>query len=488
VRARLALAFLAACAACVVGLLVARSHHAAALPIEADRPHPAAIPPHEAPAEKQPSPAAPPPLVDRTAPEIESLEPGDGASVDAGPLMMHGRVREDDLASAVAGSARCAIVGRSFACSVELVAGPQVFRVALVDRTGNAHDTLLHLEGRPEAVAHAVALSPAVVVDPSDETPARDIAASLGATSERVASVPVLDPSVTLPEEADAPAEIVDEDDDKPPPPYPGLRALGPNVQGYDVFERIIDGARVIRIPGGTFTMGSEDRDAALLNFVEAPHPATVRPFLIDECEVTYAQWVLYAGATRQAGPMIPASRTPSHPMTAITWRQAGEFCRWTGGRLPTEAEWELAARGKDGREYPWGSQWPPPPMTTNTADATWLAPHPWYVCCFVAEYNDGQLETAPVGSFPAGASPFGALDMAGNVTEWCSDNWGEAAGAHVLRGGSYSSYAFTGDVAPRTNLRAVVRDYERETVLDDWVGCRCAQDAPAPAPPPSEP
>jgi len=122
-----------------------------------------------------------------------------------------------------------------------------------------------------------------------------------------------------------------------------------------------------------------------------------------------------------------------SHPMVMVTWADARAYCKWAGGDLPTEAQWEKAARGTDGREYPWGNEW----------DKSRLAA--------------GNLKSpCPVGAFPAGASPYGCLDMAGDAAEWCLDWYGmdytdlpsqnpkgvESGQQRVVRGGSFATAA----------------------------------------------
>lgn len=122
------------------------------------------------------------------------------------------------------------------------------------------------------------------------------------------------------------------------------------------------------------------------------------------------------------------------HPVTDITWFQAQEYAKWVGGRLPTEAEWEKAARGTDGREYPWGNDEPTPEL-----------------CNY---YGSGLGTWTDVGSYPKGASPYGVLDMAGNVWEWTSSQYRyypydaddgredtESDARRTLRGGSWGNF-----------------------------------------------
>ncbi|MEB2314150.1 MAG: formylglycine-generating enzyme family protein [Sorangiineae bacterium] len=170
----------------------------------------------------------------------------------------------------------------------------------------------------------------------------------------------------------------------------------------------------MLPIPGGTFVMGADTGGE------EDEHPAhqvTVRGFLLDRTEVTNAAYLegVKAGACRMyrtdaavsfhAGPDRDF-RHPEQPVSAVSWDDAKGYCEWRGRRLPTEAEWERAARGDDGRRYPWGDE-PPDPKRHG---------------CWGSSPPPCGGRTAPVGSYPAGAGPYGHLDLAGNVWEWTAD------------------------------------------------------------------
>lgn len=161
------------------------------------------------------------------------------------------------------------------------------------------------------------------------------------------------------------------------------------------------DGAPMVHVRGGGFVMGS---DAG--NFDERPpHRVHVEAFRIDRDEVTNQRFARFV-AERGYRPEGPWRRgfgagEERHPVRYVSWRDAREYCAWASKRLPTEAEWELAARGRAGRRYPWGDAW-----ETERAHAD-QAPDAGCVA---------------VGSYPEGASLYGAYDMAGNVWEWVAD------------------------------------------------------------------
>ena len=229
-----------------------------------------------------------------------------------------------------------------------------------------------------------------------------------------------------------------------------------------------LDGAPTQRIPGGTVAMGAADGQDD-----ERPvRPVTLTPFLLHEREVTWAQFRRYAAATGATPPPPPRSWQPSaaEPVVNVTWAEADAYCRWAGGRLPTEAEWEYAARGPDARRYPWGDRWDP--ARTNSMQP-----------------EDGFAEASPAGAFPSGASPFGVLDLAGNVWEWTADWYGErrssaavtdptgpAGGMEkVQKGGSFRF--------PPEDLRGANRFAELPTIRSEDTGFRCARDLAATAP-----
>jgi eukaryotic-like serine/threonine-protein kinase len=191
------------------------------------------------------------------------------------------------------------------------------------------------------------------------------------------------------------------------------------------------DGAVMVYVPAGEFLMGSEDEDAFS---DEAPeHTVYLDAYWIYQHEVTNEQYrrCIKDGVCSGSFSSYPEN---DFPAVYIDWDEANNYCEWAGGRLPTEAEWEKAARGTDGQTYPWGEESP---------------------TCNLVEFGDCSGAKVPVGSFPAGASPYGALDMAGNVWEWVADRYaaeyyenspyenplGPSSGIyHVIRGGCWGS------------------------------------------------
>jgi serine/threonine-protein kinase len=174
---------------------------------------------------------------------------------------------------------------------------------------------------------------------------------------------------------------------------------------------------QVVHVPGGRFTMGS----AALLES-EAPNPPhviTLSAYRIGVHPVTNAQYRSFVDSTGAARPScwdVERFASPEQPVVGVSWDDALAYCAWAGGSLPTEAQWELAARGLDGRAYPWGSEDPDDQRAHFAQD--WNSGGP----CAVARHG-------------AGIGPFGCHDLAGNVWEWCSDVW--RPDAHVIREGA---------------------------------------------------
>ncbi len=248
----------------------------------------------------------------------------------------------------------------------------------------------------------------------------------------------------------------------------------GRNAQGYDEILWLKDSSVMIRIPAGVFTMGSDDGGSG-----EKPvHQVYLDEYYIDKYEVTNRQYKKFCDATGRSYPPDPdflamanyITNYPSYPVVNVSWEDAKAYCNWAGKRLPTEAEWEKAARGTDARKYPWGNSEP-------NAGGIYRANYD------PGSYTeDGYARTAPVGSFERGASHYGCLDMAGNVWEWCNDWYdenhynasprnnpqGPLSGSYrVLRGGSWGIDARYLRCAYRFRLDPSYRNY--------YLGFRCS-------------
>ena len=254
----------------------------------------------------------------------------------------------------------------------------------------------------------------------------------------------------------------------------------------------------MVLIPAGTFQMGSTTGDVD-----EAPvHTVELDAFYIDQHEVTNAEYRVFVTATGYPPPRgigytavyellkqgyepwnDPDFNHPDQPVTTVTWFDATAYCEWAGKRLPTEAEWEKAARGGlEGTRYSWGNA-EPNDTTANFADSQ--TEFEWRS----ADVNDGYLFTAPVGMFQPNG--YGLFDMAGNVWEWCADWYSttyysdaqstesplrnpkgpDTGKRRVLRGGTWYRAVHTIRNAER------ISDYPNNSL--NVVGFRCAKDAP---------
>jgi formylglycine-generating enzyme required for sulfatase activity len=285
----------------------------------------------------------------------------------------------------------------------------------------------------------------------------------------------------------------------------------------------VVPSARVI-IPAGRFWMGAsadevkqaramcndELRTGGALALELAPRCGTrfdgespaaevfVPAFAIDRTEVTVGAYAacVAEGACR-AAPEVSLAAGRELPVEKITWLEATAYCRWRGGRLPTEAEWEKAARGPGRRVWPWGSTWLE--RRANHGRAERLGPQggPPTTADDTLDAADGFAGRAPAGSFPGGASAFGVLDLGGNVWEWTAGYFGREppqssarfaplgppfGSERTIRGGSYRS--------PPSDLRVTRRLGLPPSERLAGVGFRCAYErAPGPAPgPTSEP
>jgi formylglycine-generating enzyme required for sulfatase activity len=262
-------------------------------------------------------------------------------------------------------------------------------------------------------------------------------------------------------------------------------------------------------VPAGEFVMGSPEGSDGFPD--ERPQRQVyVSTFWIDRHETTNADYERFVRAT---GHRIPANPNPAvslwdngaplpgshdHPVVNVSWDDAWAYCRWAGKRLPTEAEWEKAARGTDSRRYPWGNQWD---ITLANSASFWTgrtiefqSSDDWHAFWVKGEGArlarqhglKGEVLTLPVGQFLQGASPYGLLDMAGNVAEWVQDWYdpdyyakapltdppGPARGVlKAMRGGSW--------LKPAMSLRTSDRDFGNTQTRPSGTGFRCARDYP---------
>ena len=268
---------------------------------------------------------------------------------------------------------------------------------------------------------------------------------------------------------------------------YPGEVTVSVSVTS-DV-NNPTDGAPMVWVPGGTFTMGSIDNVG---NSLEHPaHQVTLSGYWMYKYEVTVAQYRAFCAATSRALPEWPGEiyswagksnwsdpELQQHPIVKVSWNDAKAYADWAGVRLSTEAQWEYAARGIQGNNYPWGGI-----ATVNEPYNGWDNTK----CANSNNSSAVDKSTWPVGSFPTGASWCGAQDMAGNAWEWCADWYGDyiastpvtnptgptSGNRHVLRGGSWGSYD--------SITRGAYRGYDYPEDSSGSLGFRCVSLSPGP-------
>lgn len=261
---------------------------------------------------------------------------------------------------------------------------------------------------------------------------------------------------------------------------------LPPTAEALDIKTSPTDGMPQVYIPAGIFRMGGMDVRRAPNEIPD--HDVQLDAYWMDQLEVTNAMFTLCMSSGGCTPPQSFKSQRRAdyfnniefkdYPVVYVTWGQAKAYCEWAGRRLPTEAEWERAARGDDFRTFPWGE---------DKADGT------------LANFNFIVNDTSRVGSYAAGASPFGVLDMAGNVAEWVNDYYSfnysvsdsvvnptgpETSGSfnRVVRGGSLGDAEINIRVSKRSSVAGPNPNAEpgSSAALGDFsprIGFRCAAD-----------
>jgi formylglycine-generating enzyme required for sulfatase activity len=214
----------------------------------------------------------------------------------------------------------------------------------------------------------------------------------------------------------------------------------------------------MVYVPGGEFQMGRDDGDV----YERPAHVVSVEPFFIDKYEVTNETYAAFVKETERKPPLTWKNGAypdgaGRRPVTGVTWNDADAYARWAGKRLPTEEEWEFAARGADGRRYPWGNEDWRPSLANVESD-----------------------RMVDVGSYQEGQSPFGAFDMVGNAWEWTSSSFNPSAddadkrfkNMKVIRGCMYECGRHRATTTWRRGWPA-----NSSLVAYDKTGFRCVKD-----------
>lgn len=244
----------------------------------------------------------------------------------------------------------------------------------------------------------------------------------------------------------------------------------------------------MVAVPAGEFWYGCNQKFDQECDSDELPGETKTLPvFSIDRTEVTVEAFgrCVDAAACSGDGLGIPffngqpqttfakncnwdKPNRADHPINCVSWHQAEAFCEWKGARLPSALEWEKAARGTDARKYPWGNRrYDSSQRVANIADESARKVQESWSWAAVG-YDDGYYATAPVGTYPSGASPYGALDMIGNVWEWTADWSGESQTRRELRGGAW-------DLAPEFARISNHNGFDPRARYVS-IGFRCAQ------------
>jgi formylglycine-generating enzyme required for sulfatase activity len=249
------------------------------------------------------------------------------------------------------------------------------------------------------------------------------------------------------------------------------------------------DGAPMVLIPEGPFTMGTDDVGPGWHQGNPNEHPehtVTLKSYYIDQFEVTIARYAKFLEATKYSTPPSwdddAVMSAGDRPVVGVDWQDAKAYCTWAGERLPTEAEWEKAARGTDKRRFPWGDMQPFVDIA-NYNRGLWVS----YPITLAPVTSGAEGMSIRHGLKNGGKSPYGLYHMAGNAAEWVADWYdreyyakapkenptGPAEGEKkVLRGGSW------GD--PPRSIRVTARFSADPEFRDTSIGFRCAMDAPA--------